>query len=345
MNAPVEVPKVLLIEDDSVFRMLVKRLVGDDFLIDEASNIESARSLLTSHHYQCVLLDYRLPDGTGFVFLPDAIAYKLPVVMMTAMGHEQLAIDALKQGCQDYLVKDDLDRATLCRSLANAIRQVQADRQIMRQRLMLQKVIQEAASKCRHATTTLRQDGDEDSSSSKEGDPFLDQLDHLMDGLSAYARLASASWKAQPVSLAEEVEHAVAEMKHRLSKVTAEDAGQSSTTFKSDPEAIRSICRGLLEILVEDGTEAATIVANSGFDHGQIVCEFVPKTDNIESLQSKLSAGVAVGSGDTAYTAIDLIRLLVEQLHGTLTAEENGSQVRVTVEIPNLSSFDALSPK
>jgi len=345
MNVPLELPKILLIEDDSVFRLLIKRLVGDDYLIDEASNIESARSLLDSQCYQCVLLDYRLPDGTGFLFLPDAIAHKLPVVMMTAMGHEQLAIDALKQGCQDYLVKDDVDRATLSRSLAHAMQQVQSDRQTMRQRLTLQKVIQEAASKCRQATTALRQDGGEGSSKSEDADLSLDQLDHLMDGLSAFARLASATWKAQPITLADEIDNALTEMKYRLSNVAVEVSRQPSGTFKSDPDAIRSTCRGLLDLIIEDGTAAATIAVNSDANRGQILVEFAPKIYTIQSLQARLAASSLADSDETAFTAIEIVRLLVEQLQGTISANGQGDQVQLRVEVPNLSSFDAVSPK
>lgn len=114
-------PKILLVEDDTVFRMFVKRLIGQEFHIREASCIDQARSHLVSERFACLLLDYRLPDGTGFQLLPYAVSLELPVVMMTAMGHEQLASDALRQGCSAYLVKDDITRATLRESLASAI--------------------------------------------------------------------------------------------------------------------------------------------------------------------------------------------------------------------------------
>lgn len=342
MNVPVETPKILLIEDDSVFRLLIKRLLGTDYQIDEAASIESGRSLLNSGRFQCVLLDYRLPDGTGFQVLPDAIERELPVVMMTAMGHEQLAIDAIKQGCQDYLIKDDLTRATLCRSLANAMRHVQADRQSMRHRQTLQRVIQVAAAQCRQTTAAIRQVYAEGTADIDAKAPYLDQLDHLMDGLTAYSRLASTSWQAEPVPLHEVLEEVLHELKNRTTDLEIEVADQTATTFKSDREAIRFICRGLLDFLLEDGTPAATWAVNSEIDQGQILLSFVPKTKSLEELQAQLSSRVALAADEAVCTGIEIIRLLVEQLQGTIWAEAQGELVQIRVDLPSGNQLDGL---
>lgn len=342
MNVPVETPKILLIEDDSVFRMLIKRLLGNDYQIDEASSIESGRSLLSTERFQCVLLDYRLPDGTGFQVLPDAIERELPVVMMTAMGHEQLAIDAIKQGCQDYLIKDDLTRATLCRSLANAMRHVQTDRQSMRHRQTLQRVIQVAATKCRQTTSAIRQACTDGATDLEAKAPFLDQLDHLMDGLTAYSRLASTSWQAEPVRLKEVTEDVLQEMKNRMADLEIEVADHTATTFKSDREAIQSICRGLLDFLIEEGTSAATIALYSEIDQGQVLVNFVPKTTSVEELQSQLSSRAALTMDDSVCTGIEIIRLLAEQLQGTIWADAQDDQVQIRVDLPNGNQLDGL---
>lgn len=341
MNIPVEIPKVLLIEDDSVFRMLIKRLLGDDYQIDEASSIESGRSLLSSQRYQCILLDYRLPDGTGFQMLPDAIAHDLPVVMMTAMGHEQLAIDAIKQGCQDYLIKDDLNRATLCRSLANAMRHVQSDRKTMRQRLTLQRVIETAAAKSRLTTLSLRNSGNE----TELTDADLEQLDHLMDGLVAYARLAASTLPAGPVTLTEVLADVRQEMKSRIANLDIEVSDKTTTTFKSDPDAINSIIRGLFDLLVEDGTSAATISLISELDRGQIDLVFAPKSLDIKVIQGQLAANAVLKTDESVSTGIEVIRLLVEQLQGTIWAEQQDDQIQIRIYLPNGNPLDGLAPK
>lgn len=345
MNVALDTPKILLIEDDSVFRMLIKRLLGDDYLIDEASSIESGRSLLTTERFQCVLLDYRLPDGTGFQVLPDVIERELPVVMMTAMGHEQLAIDAIKQGCQDYLIKDDLTRATLCRSLANAMRHVQSDRQTMRHRLTLQRVIQIAAVKSRQATSALRHSGSDVSSGSEGNDPYLGQLDHMMDGLLVHARLASTAWQVQPVLLPDVFQNVLREMKDRLADVVIELSDQTTTTFKSDPDAIHSMFQGLLDCLIEDGTDAATLMVCSELDQGQIILNFVPKTLDIEGLQAQLSSNTALTSEESVCPGLEIIRLLVEQLQGKIWAASHDSRIQICVNLPNGNHLDGLSTK
>lgn len=345
MSISVDTPRILVVEDDSVFRILIKRLLGDDYLIDEASSIESGRSLLTTEQFQCVLLDYRLPDGTGFQMLPDAIERELPVVMMTAMGHEQLAIDAIKQGCQDYLVKDDLTRATLCRSLTNAMRHVQSDRQTMRHRLALQRVIQVAAAKCRQTTSALRQACSDDSANTEVRELYLDQLDHLMDGLTAYSRLTSTSWQAEPVLLTEILDEVLGEMKHLMGDLAIEILDQTVTPFKSDRQSLVSICRGLLDYLIEDGTAAATLALYSELGHGQILVSFVPKAKRIEDLQGQLSSKAVLQTDDSICTGIEIIRLLVEQLQGTIVAERQDDQVQIRVNLPSGNQRDGLPTK
>ncbi len=342
MNIALDTPKILLIEDDSVFRMLIKRLLGSDYRIDEASSLESGRSLLSSEHFQCVLLDYRLPDGTGFQMLPDAIERELPVVMMTAMGHEQLAIDAIKQGCQDYLIKDDLTRATLCRSLTNAMRHVQSDRQSMRHRLTLQRVIQVAATKCRQTTSALRKAFDNDPSNSEVSEPYLDQLDHLMDALTAYSRLTSTTWQAEVVSFTDILADVLRDMKTRMGNLQVEISDKTATSFKSDEEAIRSICRGLLDYLMEDGSPAAKFVVHSEMEQGEILLSYVPHNGDIETLQTHFSSPAAVDFDDPVCTGIEIIRLLVEQLQGTILAERHGDQVQIRVTLPNGNQLDGL---
>jgi len=344
MNSPVETPKILVIEDDSVFRMLIKRLLGNDYQIDEASSIESGRNLLTSERFACVLLDYRLPDGTGFQVLPDAIERELPVVMMTAMGHEQLAIDAIKQGCQDYLIKDDVTRATLCRSLANAMRHVQSDRQSMRDRLALQRVIHVAAARCRQATSALRQLCSESSSDAQATEPHLDQLDHLMDGLAVYSRLTSTSWQVQPVVVAEVFQEALADMKPRMENLSVEFSDQTATTFKSDPEAFHSICRSLLDFLLEDGTNRAQFVVHSELDHGQLTLNFVPKTFRPETIQAQLFSKSPLIADEPACTSLEIIRLLVEQLQGTIQIGQQDETAQIRVTLPDGNPFNSMPP-
>ena len=73
----------------------------------------------------CVLLDYNLPDMNGLEFIEavSALDTKHPValVMVTGQGNEEIAVQSLKQGALDYIVKDHMTAKQLCQVVDNAI--------------------------------------------------------------------------------------------------------------------------------------------------------------------------------------------------------------------------------
>ncbi|MBI1173883.1 MAG: response regulator [Sideroxydans sp.] len=107
--------RVLIVEDDLVDRMACRRALAQDnpdyeFVLSEA---ETGREGLQVAHAQmpdCVLLDYHLPDMNGLEFLSelrnDLGNTTVPVMMLTGADNVSVAVEALKRGAQDYLVKD-----------------------------------------------------------------------------------------------------------------------------------------------------------------------------------------------------------------------------------------------
>jgi light-regulated signal transduction histidine kinase (bacteriophytochrome) len=83
-----------------------------------------------------ILLDYLLPDTDGLQFLQDLIAQigtLPPVVMLTGQGSEAVAVEAMKHGVRDYLVKGHLTPQRLINSVTNALTQQRLQTQIARQ--------------------------------------------------------------------------------------------------------------------------------------------------------------------------------------------------------------------
>ncbi|MBD2493839.1 PAS domain-containing protein [Nostoc sp. FACHB-280] len=93
-----------------------------------------------------ILLDYRLPDLDGLEFLAQLQALSqqsyLPVIMVTGQGSEAIAVQVMKAGAQDYLVKEQITPASLQRAVQGAIETVQLRNQLQqrieRERLLAQ---------------------------------------------------------------------------------------------------------------------------------------------------------------------------------------------------------------
>lgn len=80
-----------------------------------------------------ILLDDTLPDGDGLTFLQKWQARygkPAPVVMMTRQGNEQIAVEARKQGAQDYLVKGSLTAQQLCSSVHTVLERLELQDQL-----------------------------------------------------------------------------------------------------------------------------------------------------------------------------------------------------------------------
>ncbi len=99
--------EVLLLEDDSVLRRrLAAHLRGLGAEITEASTIAQARRALAGLHFDFALVDLHLPDGDALELLREGVfSENTGVVVMTAFGGVKEAVEAMRQGAEDYLSK------------------------------------------------------------------------------------------------------------------------------------------------------------------------------------------------------------------------------------------------
>jgi len=104
--------RILIIEDDEIDREAVRRALADtgkNISILEARDGRAGLSALTYETVDCVILDFMLPDMNGLEFLKTAQdkSGKLPfsAIMLTGEGNEEVAVDAMKLGVYDYVVK------------------------------------------------------------------------------------------------------------------------------------------------------------------------------------------------------------------------------------------------
>jgi signal transduction histidine kinase len=124
--------KILIVDDDEVDRMAVRRALskaGFDLEIVEKEDSETALASLKKGKFDCIFLDYRLPDRDGLELIKDLrlMGIKVPSIVLTGQGDEQVAVEMMKAGASDYLSKSKVSPEALSQTLRNAIRIHQAE--------------------------------------------------------------------------------------------------------------------------------------------------------------------------------------------------------------------------
>lgn len=106
-------PRILLAEDDEIMRISIyDRLKKYGWEVDEAENGLEAIKLFEQHHYHLVISDIRMPalDGLNLLHKIRAQSPEADVIIMTAYGSVDDAIECLRQGAADYILKPfDMD--------------------------------------------------------------------------------------------------------------------------------------------------------------------------------------------------------------------------------------------
>src|SRR3990167_11365545 len=99
----------------------MRRLQKSGYECAHVENLQDARNILKQFSPDIVLLDMRLPDGSGLDLLPEFVAKNAVVIVMTAHGEISDAVNAMKQGAIDYLKKPiDLEELLLSIQKAEA---------------------------------------------------------------------------------------------------------------------------------------------------------------------------------------------------------------------------------
>lgn len=102
---------ILLIDDNRDQITITKKTLArshQDYQLDSAANAQEGLEKLSTGHYEIVLCDYRLPDMSGIEVLKQLKEQgsDCPFIIVTSMGNERLAVEAMKLGASDYIVKD-----------------------------------------------------------------------------------------------------------------------------------------------------------------------------------------------------------------------------------------------
>lgn len=125
--------KILVVEDDKGLQRLIQKKLGrDGFHVSLAANGKDAIAFVEKEKKVILLLDFRLGDMTGKDVIDSLSAKNLvvPFIIMTGHGDERIAVEMMKLGAKDYLVKDETLMGILPRVLENVLKQLSTEQKL-----------------------------------------------------------------------------------------------------------------------------------------------------------------------------------------------------------------------
>jgi DNA-binding response OmpR family regulator len=116
--------RILIVEDDEKFvHVLSKQLEKNNYEVSHCGKLSGFMETFVKEQFDLVLLDLGLPDSTGSKTYSKVskVVSDIPVVILTGLDDEEVAVGVVKKGAQDYLIKGEVDNRTLLRSLDYAV--------------------------------------------------------------------------------------------------------------------------------------------------------------------------------------------------------------------------------
>jgi putative nucleotidyltransferase with HDIG domain len=241
--------RILVADDDAnTVRLVAKRLQPEGFQVDTAKDGQEAAEKVFASAYDLVLLDYKMPELDGLTVL-SRIKERHPdiaVVIMTAYGSEAVAMESLRRGADDYLIKplDENEPLPTVRVNLDKARR--------------KKEVQEVAGRLRMAAAPESEDKERLIKELRQASiSLMDQYNKVL--------AAEEQNRAYAERLEQMVEERTGDLKRRTQEISVLHSVLSAATKSLDLPEVLSITLNELSKLLEANAAAAFVVdANTG---------------------------------------------------------------------------------
>lgn len=155
--------KILLVEDNPADADLLQEILDEadetQWSLVHVERLSEALHTLNENYFDVILLDLSLPDkqGLGTIAQTHEAAPDLPIVVLTGLNDKAIALEALRQGAQDYLVKGKIDSDLLVRAIRHAIERAQTLKRLRQSEEQLQRLNEDLEQRVEEQTDELRQ--------------------------------------------------------------------------------------------------------------------------------------------------------------------------------------------
>ena len=265
-NAPIN---VLLVEDNAADAYLICKLLADktNVSLTHVERLDDAIDSLAKTYFDAVLLDLSLPDSRTSETVRGMYAAdnKRPIIVLTGLDDEEIAIAALREGAQDYLVKGEIKKSDLVRAIRYAIERQQTLEKLQHLNDELKRSNEELerfASAVSHdlqqplqsilgfgELLALTQKAKLDDAANGYVDHIVTAsrgMSQLIKDLLAYAKVGAGEQPNEPVDCNQLVQALLAEITVTLEATGADITLQTLPTVTGNPSQLRQLFQNLL---------------------------------------------------------------------------------------------------
>jgi signal transduction histidine kinase len=364
--------QVLIIDDSADDRELyIRALLRTSqvyYSAVEAVDGASALQLLQRMDPDCILLDYSLPGSNGLEVLREIRAEwpDVPVVILTGQGNEAIAVEAMKNGAQDYVLKSQLDGDKLHRVIHSACETRALQRRIVQQRDTLELFTRALAHDLNEPLRTIRSYVDivRDSGQLSERNlSFLgtvssaaQHMERLVGMVRHYARLEAEQIKneREPCDAVDMVQQALKNLAQHASDVNHQLSVGALPRVFCNAVQITNVFQNLIGNALNYGDKVLTrITVSCRTEELQHVFSVEDNGAGIDPRHQhqlfqpfkRLNPGVTRGSG----LGLALCKRIVENHRGRIWVEStlgHGTKVSFSLptQAPGLESHDESAP-
>ncbi|MBZ0252024.1 MAG: response regulator, partial [Candidatus Methylomirabilis sp.] len=253
-------------EDRAAWTRMLERQEDRDFRVRETDGGEAGLDAWRAERPDCILLDYNLPDLDGLEFLAQMKVedprQTTPVVVLTGMGNEAVAVEAMKRGARDYLAKGSITPVNLRRAIDNAIEKASMQRLIERSRKDLERRGREAQEYADALSYDLGRTlkiiagqlealdrkgaDDEGRKTVARAQEAADLMARLIEDLGAYSRVGAAGERLEAVNCDALVAGVLGELRGRIESLGASVTREALPTVVGDGAQLHQLFRNLL---------------------------------------------------------------------------------------------------
>jgi len=353
--------RVLLVEDNDDDAFLLQKDIKkgveypfvDDIDLTRVETLEAAVEACTNQSFDAIFLDLGLPDSRGIETVrrltDDGI--ETPIVILTGLRDPETAMQAIQEGAQDYLIKNDITPESVVRTMRYAIERKDNERQIRRQRdqieffnSILRHDMLNGMQLIQHYSKELNAElgGEKQEMAEvvvKWSDNIVDLAEKTRDILDTLSGDQTA--ELEPVSVNDRTEDVVADIEEMREGVTVSTTCPADVTILAD-DLFTDVLRNLLVNAVEhtrpDPVSITVSVEPKGDTIRLVVADDGPGIAN-ERKETVFERGETTSATSETGFGLYFVDTMVETYGGSIEVQDNEpSGTRFVLDLPTTSN-------